>query len=100
MPTAYVTTPSEAAGEIATTLVRERLAACVNRFPCRSVYRWAGEVHDDEEVVLLAKTEPDVYDRLVDRIQELHPNDVPCIERFDEDDVLPAFGEWRASVVE
>jgi periplasmic divalent cation tolerance protein len=95
MPTAYVTAPPEEAPEIAETLVEERLAACVNRFPCTSVYRWDGEVHRDDEVILLAKTTEDSFDQLVERVEELHPYDVPCIERFEEADVLESFAEWR-----
>nr|WP_276281955.1 divalent-cation tolerance protein CutA [Halorussus sp. DT72] len=95
MPTAYVTAPAEDAPEIAETLVEERLAACVNRFPCTSVYRWEGEVHRDDEVILLAKTTDDAYDRLEARVEELHPYDVPCVERFEEDDLLASFAAWR-----
>jgi len=96
MPTVYITAPPEAGAELAETLVEERLAACVNRVDCHSVYRWGGEVHDDAEVVLLAKTTADRYEELRERVVELHPYDVPCIERFDEDDVLPAFEAWLA----
>jgi periplasmic divalent cation tolerance protein len=96
MATAYITAPPDAATELARTLVEERLAACVNRVPCQSVYRWEGEIHDDEEVVLLAKTTDDSYEALEARVTELHPYDVPCIERFDETTVLPEFASWRA----
>lgn len=95
MATAYITAPPEAADDLARTLVAERLAACVNRVPCQSVYRWEDEVHDDEEVILLAKTHDDGFEALQDRVSELHPYDVPCIERFDESAVLPAFADWR-----
>ncbi|WP_435552520.1 divalent-cation tolerance protein CutA [Natrinema sp. CGMCC1.2065] len=100
MPTVYVTAPPEAAAEITETLVEERLAACINRLEATSTYRWKGEIHRDEEVVLLAKTTDDAYDDLVDRVLQLHPNDVPCIERFDESDVLESFATWRADSVE
>ena len=42
----FVTVPSESRGEqIASALVGERLAACVNIVgPVRSIYRWKGEV--------------------------------------------------------
>ncbi|PSP82853.1 divalent-cation tolerance protein CutA [Halobacteriales archaeon QS_1_68_17] len=99
MPTAYVTAPVDVADELAELLVEQRLAACVNRTPIRSVYRWDGEIHDDEEVLLLAKTTDDRYGDLVDRIVEEHPHDVPCVERFDETDVLGSFAEWRDGVV-
>ena len=95
MPTAYITAPPEEAGNVAETLVEERLAPCVNRFPCTSVYRWDCEVHRDEEVVLLAKTTDDAYDRLVARVEEIHPYEVPCVERFEETDLLDTFAEWR-----
>lgn len=100
MPTAYITAPPDDAGDIAEKLVEERLAACVNRFPCTSVYRWDGEVHRDDEVVLLAKTTADAYDDLEARVEELHPYDVPCVERFEEGDVLESFAEWREAGVE
>jgi len=100
VPTAFITAPPDAAAEIAGPLVDERLAACANRVSCRSTYRWEGEVHDDEEEILLAKTTHDAYPDLVERVEALHPYDVPCIERFEEDDVLAAFAEWRGDAVE
>ena len=94
MPTAYVTAPPEAADDIATALVEEELAACINRLECRSTFHWEGEVTTEEEVVLLAKTTAERYDELQDRVVELHPYEVPCVERFDEADVLESFGAW------
>jgi periplasmic divalent cation tolerance protein len=99
VPTVYVTAPPDAAEEIARELVEEGLAACVNRVDCRSTYRWEGGVHDDDEEILLAKTTEGGYARLVDRVESIHPYDVPCIERFDETDVLPAFAQWRRDAV-
>lgn len=100
MPTVYITAPTEAAREIAQTLVDERLAACVNRVPCDSVYRWEGAVHTDAEEILLAKTTDDRYDELRERVVDIHPYDVPCIERFDEAAVLESFGTWRRESVD
>lgn len=94
MPTVYVTAPPDAAAEIATELVESRLAACVNRVPCRSTYRWEGEIHRDDEEVLLAKTTDGRYGDLVERVAAIHPYDTPCIERFDETDVAPDFAAW------
>ena len=100
MVTAYITAPPDEAATIARTLVEERLAACVNRVACDSVYRWEGVIHEDEEVILLAKTTTDRYPALRERLVELHPYDVPCVERFDEDDVLPSFARWRDDAVD
>jgi periplasmic divalent cation tolerance protein len=100
MPTLYVTAPRDAAGDLATALVEERLAACVNRVSCSSTYRWEGEIHEDDEEILLVKTTGDRADDAVARIEALHPHDVPCIEWFAEDDVLPAYAKWVADAVE
>jgi periplasmic divalent cation tolerance protein len=99
MVTVYVTVPRDDADEVTETLLEERLAACVNRVPCRSTYRWEGQLHEDEESILLVKTAAEKYDALVERVRELHPHDVPCVERFDEDDVFPAFAAWRDAAV-
>jgi periplasmic divalent cation tolerance protein len=99
MPTVYVTAPPDAAGDLARSLVEERLAACVNRLDCESVYRWAGAVHEESEVVLLAKTTDAHCEELMRRIEELHPYDVPAIERFDEAGVTEAVTDWRTDAV-
>jgi len=95
MPTVYVTVPQGHGESIARTLVEEHLAAGVNRVQCESTYRWKGDVVDAAEEILLAKTTAERYPVLRDRIRELHPHEVPCIERFDEADALGAFTEWR-----
>jgi len=100
MPTLYVTAPESVADEVAETLVEERLAACVNAVACSSVYRWEGEVHRDDEVILFVKTTGDGVAQLRRRIEELHPYDVPCIEQFDEEWELPDFAQWRARAVD
>jgi periplasmic divalent cation tolerance protein len=98
--TVFVTAPPDAADSLARTLVEERLAACVNRVDCESVYRWEGAVHEESEVILFVKTTADRYEALVDRVTDLHPYDVPAVERFDEDDVLDAYASWRDEAVE
>lgn len=100
MTTVYVTVPSAAASEIATTLIETELAACVNQFDCRSTYRWDGEVVREEEVALLIKTTADRYDDLKSRVESIHPHDVPCIERFDERDRAAPFAEWIGESVQ
>lgn len=100
MATAYITAPTDVAADIASTLVEERLAACVNTVSCTSTYRWEGTVHEDEEVILFAKTTSEAASTLVDRVKELHPYDVPCVEIFDETKTLPEFAQWRADSVE
>jgi periplasmic divalent cation tolerance protein len=74
-----ITAPDvETASRLARALVEERLAACVNLVPgIRSIYRWEGEVSEDAEVLLLAKTRADRCDALAARIEALHPYELP-----------------------
>ena len=70
----------EEADRIATALVGESLAACVNIIPgVTSVYRWEGEIQRDQEWLLVAKSQSELLEALVARIQSLHSYDVPEI---------------------
>lgn len=100
MVTAYITAPRDAASDLAESLVEGRLAACVNMVECSSVFRWENDVVSEEEVILLAKTTDERYAELRERVREEHPYEVPCIERFDEEEVLPAFASWREQATE
>jgi uncharacterized protein involved in tolerance to divalent cations len=77
----YVTAGSAEEGErIATALVEERLAACVNRVSgVSSTYRWEGKIEVAEEELLIVKSRRDLFERLKTRIAELHSYSVPEI---------------------
>lgn len=83
---------SEEAVKVARVLVEEGLAACVNMLPgCRSIYRWKGEVVDDVEVVMLAKTSSDRFPQLEERVRELHTYEVPEIIAVDLKNISPGY---------
>jgi periplasmic divalent cation tolerance protein len=69
----------ETAQEIASALVSDRLAACVNLFPIHSVYRWEGQVEQAAEWQLVIKTDLSLFEAIADSLQLLHPYDVPEI---------------------
>ena len=70
--------PESEASRLATAMVEERLAACVNIVPAvRSVYRWEGKVHNDAESLLVIKTAVNRFAPLKERLIQLHPYDVP-----------------------
>lgn len=66
-----------AAQEIATILVTDRLAACVNLFPIHSVYRWEGKVEEAAEWQLVAKTKLSLFEAIESAVKNLHPYEVP-----------------------
>ena len=73
------TMPDDARAEaLATTLVGERLAACVNLHgPMRSTYRWRGQVEREAERQLVIKTTRERLPALEARVHELHPYELP-----------------------
>ncbi|MCK4428717.1 MAG: divalent-cation tolerance protein CutA [candidate division Zixibacteria bacterium] len=77
----FVTAKSEKEGEkIAQSLLKEKLAACVNIVPgLKSVFRWKGKIGTQEEVLLLIKTKDRLFEKLKKRVIELHSYQVPEI---------------------
>jgi periplasmic divalent cation tolerance protein len=86
-----------AADKLADALVADGLAACVNILsPCRSVYRWNGEVRHEEEFPMLIKTTPERYAALEQAIRAGHPYELPEIIAVPVERGLPAYLEWVA----
>lgn len=82
-------------GEVAHTLLHERLCACVNQVrEVASIYHWQGEVVSNREVVCMFKSTAERYTELVARLTELHPYDVPEIVRLSVDSVNQAYLDW------
>jgi periplasmic divalent cation tolerance protein len=65
---------------IARALVEDRLAGCVNIVRnIRSIYRWQGNIEDDKEVLMIAKTKKKLFKALEKKVKELHSYTVPEI---------------------
>jgi periplasmic divalent cation tolerance protein len=86
---------AEVGGRLARALVGEGLAACVNVVPgVRSIYRWQGELHDDAEVLLVAKTRADRAEAFDARVRELHPYELPELLRLPVAGGSAAYLDW------
>jgi periplasmic divalent cation tolerance protein len=92
----YMTAGSmEEARKIASALVEERLAACANILPqMESVYQWKGEIENDAEVVVIAKTKASLAEKLNARVLELHSYEVPCVVTMPITGGNPEFLAW------
>ncbi len=82
------------ANKIARALVDEKLAACVNYFPVRSVFRWDGKVEETPEVSLIAKTRAELFPQLMARVKEMHSYTVPCIVEWAIENGNPEYLNW------
>lgn len=98
----YMTAGSlEEAKRIGRELVSSRLAACVNILPqMQSIYVWEGQVQEDAEVVMIAKTTAARAAELIAKVKSIHSYSVPCIVSLAVEDGYPPFLEWIAQSVE
>ena len=86
---------AEHARRIATALVEERLAACVQIVPgIESVYRWKGAIETANETLLLIKTAQSKWDGLLAAVQRLHPYEVPEILAVPVERGLESYLDW------
>lgn len=83
------------ADELATALVAEHLAACVNVCsPMTSVYRWKGELERAGECQLVIKTTRDRVAALEARLKALHPYELPELLVLSVEEGSAAYLEW------
>ncbi len=83
------------AEKIGETLVRQKLAACINILgPMHSLFWWQEAVQSEQETVVLAKTRVDLVDQLSDAVREIHSYDCPCIVALPIIGGNPEFINW------
>ena len=91
----YMTSKDEAeAKKISRYLTGEKLVACVNYFPIKSIYWWKGEVEESQEIALIAKTRVELVDRVIERVKQLHSYEVPCVVSWIIEKGNPEYLEW------
>ena len=74
------TETKEQAESIARRLVELKIAACVQiNGPVKSTYRWKGKVETAQEWLCLIKTRENLFDKVQEAIQKLHPYETPEI---------------------
>lgn len=103
--TIYTTASSKVEAEqISRTLIERRLIACANiigdsdsKASVASIYRWQGEIQQDNELVLLCKTRRDLFSSAADCIREVHSYDVPCIVAWPIVEIDSQYAAWIKS---
>lgn len=89
----YITNKDEQeAKKIAAHLLKKNLIACANMFPIQSLYRWKGRMRDEQEVVLITKTQQSKFNSIKKEVKKIHSYDTPCILKIN---ATPNTSFWK-----
>lgn len=91
-----VTTMPDQAGakQLASQLLKKRLAACVQISPCTSWYHWQESIEQSPEVICSIKSRSDLFDEVREMILSLHPYEIPEVLVFQVEDGSASYLEW------
>lgn len=83
------------AKNISTKLLKKKLIACANIVGgVQSFYWWQGEIANDQEVVIFAKTTSDHIAAITEFVKEQHSYDCPGIVSWDIKEGNQEFIDW------
>ena len=91
-----ITTPNkEEALKIVRILLKERLIACANIVgPVSSLFWWQGKVDEENEFLVFMKSHKSLFERLSERVTEIHSYDVPEIVALPIIEGSPPYLDW------
>jgi periplasmic divalent cation tolerance protein len=88
---------ADEAARLVRALLERRLIACGTILPgVRSLYRWEGKIADEQEVVVLLKTQAARVDAIEVAFGELHPYKVPELLALPVAAGLAKYLDWIA----
>lgn len=98
----FVTCGSEEeALKIGRTLVEKHISACVNLVSrIRSIYHWEGKVYDENEWLMVIKTQKKRFEELTREIKSLHSYSVPEIIALNISEGYPPYLKWIIDTTE
>jgi len=90
----------EEAKSIAQTMITEKLSACIQYYPIQSVYTWKGQVEEANEFLVIIKATKDKFEKIKDKLAEIHSYELPQITSIKNDDFLNEYGKWINTEIE
>ena len=89
------TSSKEEAARIVSSLLRERLIACANIVgPVSSLFWWQGKIDEENEFLVFMKSHRNLFERLSERVREIHSYDVPEIIALPIIKGSPSYLDW------
>ena len=71
------------AKKISQELLKERLIACANFFPIKSMYWSEDKISENDEVVSILKTREENIEKITHLLKDIHPYETPCIIKLE-----------------
>lgn len=92
----YITAADgSAAKALGRDLVGARLVACANVIEGMTpIFRWQGEVQEDSEAILIAKTRSSLVEEVTRFVRDRHDYDCPCVVALPIEGGNSAFLDW------
>jgi len=89
------TSNKEEAEKIVRSLLKERLIACANILgPVSSLFWWQGKIDEAKEFLVFMKSHKSLFERLSERVREIHSYDVPEIIALPIIEGSPPYLDW------
>jgi periplasmic divalent cation tolerance protein len=88
----------EVTQKISKTLIKEKLAACVQYHKISSVYEWEGKLEESEEYRILIKTTNTHLEEATNKILFIHNYDLPQILHIKIDGGSKTFLDWLGPI--
>jgi periplasmic divalent cation tolerance protein len=82
-------------------MLEERLIACANILdPVHSLFWWKGKIEEEKEVLVLMKSQKNLFKKLSKRVTELHSYDVPEILALPIVEGSASYLDWMRACLE
>ena len=89
------TSSKEEAMKIARNLLDEKLIACANIVgPVSSLFWWQGKIDEENEFLVFMKSRKSLFERLSERVVEIHSYDLPEIIALPIIKGSPLYLDW------
>jgi len=89
------TSNKEEAVKIVRNLLKERLIACANIVgPISSLFWWQSKIDEANEFLVFMKSHKSLFERLSERVREIHSYDVPEIIALPIIEGSPPYLDW------
>jgi len=89
---------NEEAKKLSKALLEKRLVACTNIHPIESMYWWKDKIQEDNEVVIIAKTKEQNYEKVKEEVKKLHSYEIPCILKISAE-CNEEYNDWIERVI-